>query len=72
MPKAKAVKKAVKKPAPKPAVKAAPVARTYPSWYYAADGTGQLIRDANHHLDYPNHTADTPAAFGIETAPAAK
>lgn len=74
MPKAKpkAAKHAAAKPAAKPAAKAAPVARTYPAWYYAPDGSGQLIRDANHHLDYPKHTADSPAAFGIETAPAAK
>jgi hypothetical protein len=45
---------------------------TYPAWFYRKDGQGFLIRDATHHLDYPDYTADSPAVFGIETAPAAK
>ena len=45
--------------------------RTYPCWYYNTNGKGFLLRDANHHIDYPRYTALSPAAFGIETAPGA-
>lgn len=43
--------------------------RTYPRWYFNSRGTGFLINSAAHHLDYPGYVAESPLAFGIETAP---